>query len=75
MRTFKLQAKQSRILLLPILLTLTIVACSNKAWYEGMKEGARNNCLSQPAGESEACLQKLNTKSYEEYEKERATQK
>lgn len=58
-----------------IALSATMTACTNKAWYEGVKEGARNNCRSQPPGEVEACLERLNTKTYEEYEKERSGQK
>lgn len=52
-----------------------MTACTNKAWYEGVKEGAKNNCRSQPPGEVESCLERLNTKTYEEYEKERSGQK
>lgn len=49
--------------------------CTNKTWYEGVKEGAKNNCRSQPPGEVESCLERLNNKTYEEYEKERSGQK
>ncbi|MFD1123011.1 hypothetical protein ACFQ2T_10885 [Methylophilus flavus] len=55
-----------------IFLTLASSGCSRQAWYEGVKEGARNNCRSQPPGEVEPCLIKLNTKTHEEYEKERS---
>ncbi|MBF4987820.1 hypothetical protein [Methylophilus sp. 14] len=61
--------------LLLIILVITTSACTNKAWYEGVKEGARNNCRGQPASEVDACLERLNTKTYEEYEKERSGQK
>jgi len=56
-------------------LILTITGCTTKSWYEGVKEGAKNNCRSQPPGEVESCLEKLNNKTYEEYEKERSGQK
>jgi hypothetical protein len=65
----------SPILLISFLLfTIAISACTNKAWYEGVKEGAKNNCRSQPPGEVEACLEKLNTQTYEDYEKARSRQ-
>jgi len=53
---------------------LTMSACTTQSWYEGVKEGARNNCRSQPPGEVESCLEKLNSKTYEEYEKARSGQ-
>lgn len=56
-------------------LVLIISGCSNKSVYEGVKEGARNNCHSQPPSEVDACLEKLNSKSYEEYEKDRSGKK
>ena len=67
--------KTNQLMTISILLTMVLAACTNKAWYEGAQEGARNNCRSQPQSEMEACMEKLNTKTYEEYEKERAGQK
>jgi hypothetical protein len=64
--------KQFLVHALFIFLTLASSGCSREAWYEGVKEGARNNCRSQPPGEVEPCLEKLNMKTYEEYEKERS---
>jgi Flp pilus assembly protein TadD len=63
--------------------TLTLVAallamvvemsgCTTQAWYEGAKQGAENECCSQPPSEMDSCLERLNKKTYEEYEKERA---
>jgi hypothetical protein len=49
--------------------------CTSQAWYEGVKEGANNNCRNQPPSEVNRCLDKLNNKTYEEYEKERSGQK
>lgn len=51
---------------------MAISGCTTQAWYEGAKQGAENNCRSQPPGESERCLEKLNKKTYEQYEKERS---
>jgi hypothetical protein len=47
--------------------------CTTGAWYEGMKRGAENECYKQPPGASQECLERLNKKSYNAYEKERAT--
>ena len=49
--------------------------CTTAAWYEGMKRSAESECRRQPADESERCRARLNKKTYEEYEKERAGQK
>lgn len=51
--------------------TVTLGGCTSSAWYDGFKEGAKNNCRNQPESERERCLEKLNEKTYEEYEKER----
>lgn len=62
-------------ILLTMVLARVLAACTNKTWYEGVQEGTRNDCRSQPPSEVDACVEKLNTKTYEEYEKERAGQK
>lgn len=51
--------------------TVTLGGCTSRTWYDGFKEGAKNNCRNQPESERERCLEKLNEKTYEEYEKER----
>jgi hypothetical protein len=71
----QLKTKQLLALITLALFILITCGCTNKAWYEGVKEGAKNNCRSQPPGEVDACLEKLNNKTYEEYEKERSGQK
>ncbi len=55
------------------LLLLLLSACTQQAWYEGMKVGAENDCNKQPPGAREDCLNRLNRQSYDRYEKERAT--
>ncbi|GAB2180612.1 hypothetical protein DLREEDagrD3_08350 [Denitratisoma sp. agr-D3] len=70
-----MKTKQAAVIVGLTFLTATVTACSTQAWYEGVKRGAENNCRSQPPGESERCLEKLNKQSYEEYEKERSGQK
>ncbi|MBF4992334.1 hypothetical protein [Methylophilus sp. QUAN] len=67
-----MHSKQSLVLMAFTILTMS--GCTTQSWYEGVKEGARNNCRSQPPGEVESCLEKLNTKTYEEYEKARSGQ-
>lgn len=67
-----MHSKQSLVLMAFTISTMS--GCTTQSWYEGVKEGARNNCRSQPPGEVESCLEKLNTKTYEEYEKARSGQ-
>ena len=57
---------------LSVFASVTIAGCSTKAWYGGMKFAAENECRRQPPGEIEACLARLNTMSYEEYERKRS---
>ncbi|MDI1299698.1 hypothetical protein [Methylotenera sp.] len=70
-----MKTKQFTVFLTFAFCIIAIAGCTNQAWYEGAKQGAENNCRSQPPGESERCLEKLNKKTYEEYEKERSEQK
>ena len=74
-KQLKLKTKQLLVLITFASFILITAGCTTKAWYEGVKEGAKNNCRSQPPGEVEACLERLNNKTYEEYEKERSGQK
>ncbi len=53
-------------------LALSLSACSTRSWYEGMKMGAENECQKQPPGAREDCLARLNKKTYDAYDKERA---
>jgi hypothetical protein len=53
-------------------LLLSVSACTTQAWYEGMKQSAINQCDKQPPGAREDCLSRLNKKSYDAYNKERA---
>jgi hypothetical protein len=63
-------------LLLPLALAvIAIVGCSTKAWYEGMKIRAQNDCRRLPPGEVESCLARVNTMTYDEYERKRLGQK
>lgn len=49
-----------------------LAGCSTKAWYGGMKFAAQNDCRRQPPSEVDGCLPRLNTMSYEEYERSRS---
>ncbi len=56
------------------LFIVSIAGCTSQAWYEGAKMGAENNCRKQPPSEIDRCLDKLNKKTYDQYEKERSGQ-
>ncbi len=62
-------------LALVVSIFLAVCGCTTEAWYEGVKRGAENNCRSQPPAEVDECMEKLNKKTYDEYEKERSGQK
>jgi len=70
-----MKTKQSMALISLAFFMMAISGCTTQAWYEGAKQGAENSCRSRPPGESERCLEGLNKKTYEEYEKERSGQK
>ena len=64
----------------PLALLLAFAAvggagCSTKAWYEGLRFSAQNECRRQPPGETESCLGRVNAMTYEEYERSRLGQK
>lgn len=54
-------------------LVVAVSACTTQAWYEGMKQGAVNQCDKLPPGAREDCPSHLNKKTYDAYNKERAT--
>jgi hypothetical protein len=66
---------KTRVLIVLIFVVNTVAGCSTQAWYDGAKQAAENNCRTQPSTEMERCLENLNKKSYDEYEKERANNK
>ena len=62
---------------IPFLLTcamgvLVLTGCSTQAWYEGLKLSAQNECRRQPSGDIESCLARVNTMSYDDYERRRS---
>jgi hypothetical protein len=70
-----MKTKQSIAFISLTFFIMAISGCTTQAWYEGAKRGAENNCRSQPPSETDRCLENLNKKTYEEYEKERSGQK
>lgn len=55
-----------------IVLAIAVLSgCTTRAWYEGMRMGAENDCRRQPSGEQERCLSQVNRMSYDEYERRR----
>ncbi len=53
------------------LVVLGLFGCTTRAWYDGMRIGAENDCRRQPPGEQESCLSRVNRMSYDEYERRR----
>lgn len=57
--------------LIALLAAALLPACSSRAWYEGMRASAENECRKLPPGGYEDCMARVNRQSYEDYEKER----
>jgi hypothetical protein len=57
-------------MLLPALLALA--GCSSRAWYEGLRTSAENECRRLPPGGYEDCMARVHRQPYEAYEQERA---
>ena len=55
--------------------TLLLSGCTTEAWYEGVKRGAEIQCRQAVPPDAEQCLSRLNTRSYDEYEKARSGQR
>lgn len=67
-----LNNKVFRLLLLIVCFFLICQGCTYQAWYEGLQEQQRQSCYqSQSQSEIQNCLDKVNSKTYEEYRKER----
>lgn len=56
------------------LFSLLFSGCSAEAWYEGVKRGAESQCRQSIPADAEQCLSRLNTRSYDEYNKARSGQ-
>jgi hypothetical protein len=75
LKLLEMKTKQMIEIISLVISILAIPGCTSRTWYEIVKQGAENNCRNQPPSESERCLENLNKKTYEEYEKERSYQK
>jgi hypothetical protein len=58
-----------------VIVVAALLGCTKQAWYEGVKQGAENECRIQPQSAMESCLERLNKRSYEDYEKARTGSK
>ena len=54
-----------------ILMALSVQACSQRLWYEGLKQSQRNECYKAPPSESEECLRNMDNDSYDKYQRKR----
>ncbi|MBI3546917.1 MAG: hypothetical protein HY081_10095 [Gammaproteobacteria bacterium] len=53
-----------------ILIAMCAQACTQRAWYEGVKQSHRNECNKGPASERDDCL-KGTDESYDEYQRKK----
>ncbi len=53
-----------------ILLAMLVAGCSQRGWYEGVKQGHRHQCSQVPEAERDECLAQ-HDESYEEYRQKR----
>ncbi len=60
-----------RLSLLLLLALFVLPGCTARAWYEGGRASAENECRKLPPGGYEDCMARVNRQSYEDYEKER----
>jgi hypothetical protein len=60
-----------RLLLLSLLALAALPGCTARAWYEGARVGAENECRKLPPGGYEDCMARVNRQTYEDYEKQR----
>lgn len=62
--------KRSGILFM-ILMALATSACTQRAWYEGVKQSQRNECYKAPPSAREECLKALDSETHDEYQRQR----
>jgi transcriptional regulator with GAF, ATPase, and Fis domain len=53
-----------------VIMLLTAQACTQRAWYEGVKQSHRNECHKAPPSERDECLRNTSD-SYDEYQRKR----
>ncbi len=54
-----------------LLFALLMQGCTTEAWYEGVKRSGESRCRSESPTDHQRCMERLNRKSYQEYEQER----
>ena len=55
-----------------LLACASLAGCSTKMWYAATQTAAENECRRLPPGETQPCLARVNTMSYEDYERKRS---
>jgi hypothetical protein len=70
----RLNSRPAALFALLLLASVSVAACSTKAWYAGLRSAAENDCRRLPPGETGACLARLNAMPYEDYERKRSGQ-
>jgi hypothetical protein len=64
------------VLLLAVCFCLFSQGCTYRAWYEGFQEGQRQECYkNRGRDETQKCLDRVNSTTYDEYEKSRENSK
>ena len=54
-----------------ILVAVSVQACTQRTWYESVKQSHRNECNKAPPSEREECLKATTGDSYDEYQRKR----
>jgi hypothetical protein len=54
-----------------VLMVISVQACSQRLWYEGLKQSHRNECNKEPPSAREECLRETTSDSYDEYQRKR----
>jgi len=54
-----------------MLMVISVQACSQRLWYEGLKQSHRNECNKEPPSAREECLKATTSDSYDEYQRKR----
>ena len=62
---------RSLVIVASILAAVSTTGCSMQAWYGGVRFAAENECRRQPPSETQGCLARLNTLTYDEYARKR----
>lgn len=66
-----MKASMRGVVLAALLALALLPGCTTRAWYEGARQSAENECRKLPPGGYEDCMARVNRQSYEDYERER----